>query len=121
MDKYCADHHPEDRHPEARDQDRWDTVIHLLYILRNQLGAIMSALTDLQAEVAATVSVEASAVTLIEGIAAQLQNLLANSPTPDPELQALTDQLTASAAALGAAITANTPVATPTPAPTPSP
>jgi hypothetical protein len=84
----------------------------------NRLDEIMTALTDLQDEVTATNTVEASAVALIQGIAAQLAALLAQSPTPDSALVDLTNQLTASAAALGAAITANTPAAPP-PATTP--
>jgi hypothetical protein len=80
------------------------------------LGVIMSALTDLQAEVAATLTVEQSAITLIQGIATQLAAALANQTNPDPALVDLTNQLTASASALAAAVTANTPpAATPTP------
>lgn len=80
------------------------------------LGEIMSALDDLKAEVAATATVEASAITLIQGIAAQLAAALAAQPNPDSALVDLTTQLTASAAALAAAVTANTPAA-PTPTP----
>lgn len=83
-----------------------------------RLDEIMTALTDLQAEVAATATVEASAVALIQGIATQLAALLAQTPNPDSAIVDLTNQLAASAAALGAAITANTPAATP-PAATP--
>lgn len=83
-----------------------------------RLDEIMTALTDLQAEVAATATVEASAVALIQGIATQLAALLAQTPNPDSAIVDLTNQLAASAAALGAAITANTPAATP-PADTP--
>jgi uncharacterized membrane protein affecting hemolysin expression len=104
----------------TREQEQWDTVIHLLSVLRYLLDNIMSALDDLKAEVAATVTVEASAVALIQGIAAQLQNLLAQSANPDPEIQALTDQLTASATALSAAVAANTPAPAPSPAPAPA-
>jgi hypothetical protein len=76
----------------------------------------MSALSDLQAQVAANTSVEASAVTLIQGLAAQIATAAAASDTA--ALQALSSQLNSSASALAAAITANTPAAPPAPAPT---
>jgi len=64
----------------------------------------MSAEFDaLEAQVAATTSVEVSAVTLIQGIAAKL----ADSPTA-AEVTALSDQLKISADSLAAAVTANT-------------
>ncbi|WP_236674308.1 hypothetical protein [Paraburkholderia hospita] len=75
----------------------------------------MSALDDLKAEVAATLTVEQSAVTLIQGIAAQLAAALANQTNPDSALVDLTNQLTASADALAAAVAANTPAAPPAP------
>ena len=82
----------------------------------------MSALDDLKAEVAATISVEQSAITLIQGIAQQLQDALANAGVSDPALIDLTTQLKSNADALAAAVSANTPAApAPTPAPAPSP
>ncbi|OYD65969.1 UNVERIFIED_ORG: hypothetical protein BDU10_8620 [Burkholderia sp. CF145] len=81
----------------------------------DMLGQIMSALDDLKAEVAATLTVEQSAVTLIQGIAAQLAAALANQTNPDSTLVDLTNQLTASADALAAAVAANTPAAPPAP------
>ena len=67
----------------------------------------MSAEFDaLVAQVTANTDVEASAVALIQGIAAQL----ANNPTP-AQVAALSTQLKSSADALAAAITANTPAA----------
>jgi uncharacterized phage infection (PIP) family protein YhgE len=79
---------------------------------------IMAALDDLQTQVAQNTSLEQSAVTLIQGIAKQLQDAVENNDSS--ALQALASQLNTSAAALGAAITANTTPA-PTPAPTPDP
>lgn len=67
----------------------------------------MNELEALKAEVAATVTVEQSAITLINGIAARI----AAAGTDPAALSALTTQLTDSAAALSAAITANTPAA----------
>lgn len=74
----------------------------------------MSALSDLQAQVAANVDAEASAVTLIQGIAQQLADALAAGPGgQDPALVDLAAKLHASADALAAAVTANTPVVVP--------
>lgn len=68
------------------------------------------ALADLQAEVAAAVTVEQSAVTLVNGLAAQLAAVIA-AGNNDPALQALHDSLKTQTDALSAAITANTPAA----------
>lgn len=69
----------------------------------------MSALSDLQAQVASNVDAEASAVTLIQGIAQQLKDALAAGPGgQDPALVDLAAKLHASADALAAAVTANT-------------
>lgn len=64
-------------------------------------------LDDLTAEVAANNAIEESAITLINGLAAQI----AAAGTDPAKLQALTDSLTAESANLAAAITANTPAA----------
>jgi len=68
-----------------------------------------AALDALTAQVAATTTVEQSAITLIQGIAAQLAALVALNRYPG-QLTALSDQLNASATALSAAVVANTPV-----------
>lgn len=65
----------------------------------------MAALDDLTAQVAANTTVEQSAITLIQGLAAQL----AAAGTDPAKLAALTSSLKTSADALAAAITANTP------------
>jgi hypothetical protein len=67
----------------------------------------MADLTTLTAQVTANTDVEASAVILINGLAAQLL-AAKNDPVA---IQALADKLNASAASLAAAITANTPAA----------
>lgn len=89
-----------------REHSRYEAIL-------EKLEQIMSALDDLKAEVAATATVEQSAVTLIQGIAAQLQAALANQTNPDSALVDLTNQLKTSADALAAAVTANTPAASP--------
>jgi hypothetical protein len=76
----------------------------------------MSAEFDaLVAQVTASTQVEASAITLIQGLSTQIADLaaqLAGTPAGGA-LQALSDQLKASAADLATAITANTPAAPP--------
>ena len=67
----------------------------------------MATLADLQAQVTATVGVEASAVALIQGLADEIKAALAaNDPAA---LGALADELKTSADALAAAVAANTP------------
>jgi hypothetical protein len=80
-------------------------------IVIQQGTATMSALSDLTAQVQASTTVETSAVTLIQGIAAQI-TAAGGNPTA---LAALTAQLNASAAALAAAVVANTPGNPPVP------
>ena len=81
----------------------------------------MALLDNLTAAVAAETTVDQSAVTLINGMAAQIQTLINNSGnTVDPvALQNLVNQMTANATPLAAAVTANTPAAptSTTPAP----
>lgn len=88
-----------------------------LQLIVDLLENIMSDLSDLQDQVAATVGIEQSAVTLIEGLAAKIDALIAagNGGGVDPAaLQALTKSLHDQADALSAAITAG---ARPDPAP----
>jgi len=73
---------------------------------------LMSAQLDtLTAQVTEVETVEQSAITLIQGLAAQIAAI-----KDDPAaIQALADRLKASSTALAAAITANTPVSQPAP------
>lgn len=85
-------------------------VFEMLSNLYRRLGAIMSALDDLSAQVTASTNAEASAVTLIQGLADQLKAAIAAGPgSNDAALVDLASKLHASADALGAAIVANTP------------
>ncbi len=68
---------------------------------------IMAELDALSAQVAQNTTVEESAVTLINGLAAQIASLK-NDPAA---LQALADSLNKSATDLSAAVAANTPAA----------
>lgn len=71
-----------------------------------------AAMADLQTKVQRTEDVQQSAVTLIQGIAAQLADALRTNDTA--ALQALSDKLNSDADALAAAVASATP-----PAPTP--
>ena len=92
-------------------------VVQLSADLHSFKDQTMTALTDLQAAVAAEDTVIASALTLINGFAAQL----AAAGTDPVALAALTTDVTAQAASLAAAVAANTPAAPPAPAPAPAP
>jgi chromosome segregation ATPase len=87
--------------------------------LLKQEKNVMSALDDLKAQVQENTNLEQSAVTAIQGIAAQLRDALANDDSA--ALQALSQQLDASAAGLASAIAANTPAAGGGGEPTPEP
>ena len=75
--------------------------------ITNALETIMGQLDQLIAQVEQNTQVEASAVTLIQGIAAQLEEF----KTQPEAISALAANLQASAAALAAAVAANTPAA----------
>ena len=68
----------------------------------------MATLAELQVKVDQVTQVEASAVTLIDGLAAQISALVASGGSP-AAFQSLAEELTASSNALAAAVTANTP------------
>ena len=80
-------------------------------------NALDTQIATLQAEVTAETTVEASAVTLIQGIpaliAAAVVQAQAAGATPAElaSLTALANQITANSAGLSAAVTANTPSA----------
>jgi hypothetical protein len=87
--------------------------------INTKLEAISMTLDDLKAQVEANISVEHSAVAAFNGLADQIKAAaLAGDPA---KIQALADELKASANALGAAVTANTPAAPPAPAAAPAP
>ena len=82
-------------------------VLQFLIYLITKVNKLMSAIDDLTAAVKAQTTVDASAVTLIQGIAAQLAAL----PNNDAALKDLTAQLNAAVQPLSAAVVANTPAA----------
>jgi len=67
--------------------------------------AIMADLDSLKAEVERNTAVDQSAITLLTGLAAQIESL----KTDPAALQALADQLRGSSDSLAAAVAANTP------------
>lgn len=74
----------------------------------NQLGTIMTALSDLQAAVAQEDTVIASAITLLNGLKSALDAAITNLPDQQA-LQALSNDIGAHTQALSSAITTNTP------------
>lgn len=90
-----------------------------LHTLNSKVTAMATNLDALTAQVAQNTDVINSALTLINGFAAEL----AAAGTDPVALQALADSLKASDTSLAAAVAANTPASTPAPAtdPTPAP
>lgn len=84
-----------------------DAVLAGLNIIYKQEITMSAELDALTAEVAQDTTVEASAVTLIQGLAAQITA----AGTDPAKLSALTASLTASSTALASAVAANTPAA----------
>jgi len=84
---------------------RLDEILSIVKAIQQQ-GVVMSKeLDDLAAQVSANTDVEASALALIQGLAAQLTA----AGTDPAKLNALRSSLNSSAAALAAAVAANTP------------
>lgn len=86
-------------------------VLAALAKLSQQMEKVMTDLTALTAEVARNTTVDQSAITLLQGLAAQIESL----KTDPAALQSLADSLRGSSDALAAAVAANTPAAPPTP------
>ena len=80
-------------------------ILAVVYVLILKGNKTMAALDDLTAAVAANTTVTGSALTLIQGLAAQL----AAAGTDPVKLAALAAQLKSSDDALAAAVAANTP------------
>lgn len=102
------EHGGEEYRREYRVDEVFDIVREILHLQRH----IMSALTDLQAAVAAATGMDGTAVATINALTAQVADLTkkladaqAASGTPDSELTPLTDSLAAGTAALGAVAT----------------
>ena len=97
-------------------------ILAALNALKGETNTIMVDLTNLTAQVTNEVTVEQSAITLINGLAAQIQQLAqgtSNDPAVQTSLNNLATEIQNSATALAQAVTANTPAAPAAP-PTPS-
>jgi hypothetical protein len=94
-------HHKLDRILEVLSQLTW--------LLAKESALTMAALDDLTTQVKANTDAEASAITLIQGLA----DALKAAGTDPAKLAALQTQLLTSQTALAAAIVANTPAAPP--------
>lgn len=95
-----------------RIEDKLDQLLALNKKEEKEIRNMAFDLTSLQQAVANETSLDQSAIALINGIAGQLAQLIANSGnTVDPAaVQAIVDQMTTNAAGLSAALVANTPV-----------
>jgi phage-related protein len=82
------------------------TIYGLLERINRKVNQEMSDLTALTTEVQNNTAVDTSAITLLNGLAAQLA-AIANDPAA---IQALADELSLSSASLAEAVLANTPV-----------
>lgn len=86
---------------------RLDSIVSLINGLSGKVSTMSAELDTLTAEVARNTTVDASAITLLNGLAAQIATLK-NDPVA---LQALADSMKSSSDALAAAVVANTPAA----------
>jgi hypothetical protein len=94
----------------------WDDIIVRLARIESKLSILiakeireMATIDDIKAAVTAADTVEASAITLLQQLATQLQTAInANDPAA---LQAVVDDINANAKSLGDAVAANTPAA----------
>ena len=99
---------------DPRVQAQLDRIENLLKGIYTMANALDTDIASLQAEVTAETAVEQSAITLIDGIAAQIAAAVAASQAAGAtaaELQAVTNlqaAIQASSTALAAAVTANT-------------
>jgi hypothetical protein len=106
MKTYGFDHH---KHADPwNDAPPWAIELGVIMLLTlSKQEAIMAAIDDLQAAVAAEDTVIDSAIALINGIPA----LIAAAGTDPAKLAALQADITAKSRALAAAVAANTPAA----------
>jgi predicted RNA-binding Zn ribbon-like protein len=86
-----------------------DRTAALEHQVRVHTMAVAEALEALRAEVERNTSVDSSAIALIEGIAAKLDELSQRETVNPADLVALSDALRASSDSLAGAVTVNTP------------
>lgn len=90
---------------------REDIILAELAILKQQNFKIMADLSALQADIAAEDTVIDSAITLIQGLAAEIAAIPTTDPTTQAAIDALAADVKGKSDALAAAVTANTPAA----------
>lgn len=90
---------------EIKVNKKLDEILKLLDVIRRKEDVMSAELDALTVQVTANTDVEASAILLLQGLAAQIAAL----KTDPVALQALSNSLKMSADNLAAAITANTP------------
>jgi hypothetical protein len=90
----------------GRIEAKVDQILSLLSLLVTEGKKTMSAIDDLTAAVARETTVNQSAITLIQGLAARV-----NAATDMTQVKALVADLNAQSDAMAAAVTANTPSA----------
>lgn len=107
-----------------RGQDRIELLLKtLIHRIKTMSDATDTAIAQLQADVSALATAEASAIALLNGLAQQLKDAIAGAsnagatPTQLAALSELHATLQQNIAGLAAAVTADTPVATPPPPP----
>ena len=102
---------------DPRVQLQLDRIENLLIRLTKMANALDAEIASLQAEVTAETTVESSAVTLINGISAQIASAVAAaqaagaSPAELAAITAVQASITASSTTLASAVAANTPAA----------
>ncbi len=104
-----------DRHHHTGREDEGDSdwLRSALSTINRKLDTIMTTLADISAAVAAEQTVQASVITLLETLSADLTAALASGD--QTAMEAIVTQIDTNAAALASAVTANTPAATTTP------
>jgi hypothetical protein len=84
-------------------------VLRRLGATQQEVSALMSAIDDLEAKVAAQETVEQSAIALLTGIGQELKDALANND--QARIEALSAKIDGDTQNLAAAVSANTPAA----------
>jgi hypothetical protein len=98
-------------HAQHEADEQLDKILHRLEEIKKQEEHMTVELDNLTVQVKANEDLENSAITLLNGLSAQIA-AIKNDPVA---IQALADSLKANAANLSAAIIANTPAAPPAP------
>ena len=106
-------------HPDDKAQlNRIERMLrHLLKKEELLAMSLQDDFTALKAAVAAEKTVDDSAITLMQGLKAQLDALASQPTISSADVQALSSQLATEQGALAAAVSANTPAAPPPPPP----